>query len=191
MYVVLEAQYQSSLTAAVKRANATNDKARPGARRWALQTRESAALGSRLSAPCTPPQMRQGCCPAGGPGAPNCARSLRCAQHAGTLQVCFEMVGYLLEELRDGANFATFKRDVADANIFIGSLIFIEELADKVRALAAVASCPARCRCCCCSCCSCPTRWAALATSVQALQPQCFHRSLQHAPGCVPASGAL
>ena len=41
------------------------------------------------------------------------------------------MVGYLLEELRDASNLATFKRDVADANIFIGSLIFIEELADK------------------------------------------------------------
>jgi hypothetical protein len=47
-------------------------------------------------------------------------------------QVCFEVVGYLLEELRDASNFAAFKEDVADANIFIGSLIFIEELAEKV-----------------------------------------------------------
>ena len=42
------------------------------------------------------------------------------------------MVGYLLEELRDASNLATFMRDVQDANIFIGSLIFIEELAEKV-----------------------------------------------------------
>lgn len=48
------------------------------------------------------------------------------------LQVCFEIVGYLLEELRDSTNFEAFKADVATANIFIGSLIFIEELADKV-----------------------------------------------------------
>ena len=42
-----------------------------------------------------------------------------------------EIVGYLLEELRDAKNFEAFKADVASANIFIGSLIFIEELADK------------------------------------------------------------
>lgn len=47
-------------------------------------------------------------------------------------QVCFEIVGYLLEELRDETNFENFKNDVASANVFIGSLIFIEELADKV-----------------------------------------------------------
>lgn len=49
-----------------------------------------------------------------------------------TKQVCFELVGYLLEELRDGSNLETFKRDLEDANVFIGSLIFIEELAEKV-----------------------------------------------------------
>ena len=38
----------------------------------------------------------------------------------------------LKTELRDGENYEQFKKDVADANIFIGSLIFIEELADKV-----------------------------------------------------------
>ena len=48
------------------------------------------------------------------------------------MQVCFEIVGYLLEELRDRNNFEAFKADVANANVFIGSLIFIEELADKV-----------------------------------------------------------
>lgn len=47
-------------------------------------------------------------------------------------QVCVEVVGYLLEELRDGKNYESFKADMADANVFIGSLIFIEELADKV-----------------------------------------------------------
>ncbi len=49
--------------------------------------------------------------------------------------MCFEIVGYLLEELRDSKNFEAFKADVSTANVFIGSLIFIEELADKVRAL--------------------------------------------------------
>ena len=47
-------------------------------------------------------------------------------------QVCFEVVGYLLEELRDADNLTTFNKDMQDANIFVGSLIFIEELADKV-----------------------------------------------------------
>lgn len=51
---------------------------------------------------------------------------------AAAVQVCFELVGYLLEELRDASNFETFKRDLEDANVFIGSLIFIEELAEKV-----------------------------------------------------------
>lgn len=72
VYVVLEAQYQSALSAAVKNINAKN--------------------GS----------------------------------------VCFEVVGYLLEELRDADNFAAFQRDVETANVFIGSLIFIEELAEKI-----------------------------------------------------------
>ena len=47
-------------------------------------------------------------------------------------EVCVEIVGYLLEELRDAENFQKFKEDVSTANIFIGSLIFIEELADKI-----------------------------------------------------------
>jgi len=46
--------------------------------------------------------------------------------------VAVEAVGYLLEELRSPAVFEQFKKDVADANIFIGSLIFVQELADKV-----------------------------------------------------------
>ena len=43
-----------------------------------------------------------------------------------------EISGYLIEELRDSENYADFQRDVAQANIFIASLIFIEDLADKV-----------------------------------------------------------
>ena len=43
-----------------------------------------------------------------------------------------ELSGYLIEELRDEENYANFKQDVAEANIFIASLIFIEDLAQKV-----------------------------------------------------------
>lgn len=72
VYVVLEAQYQSALTQAVKNINSNRS------------------------------------------------------------NVCVEIVGYLLEELRDPSNYAAFTKDMEDANVFIGSLIFIEELADKV-----------------------------------------------------------
>jgi magnesium chelatase subunit H len=48
-----------------------------------------------------------------------------------------EINGYLIEELRDPANYEAFQQDVAEANVFIGSLIFLEDLADKV--VAAVA----------------------------------------------------
>jgi len=46
--------------------------------------------------------------------------------------MCVECVGYLLEELRDDKNLAAFKKDCEDSNIFIGSLIFVQELAEKV-----------------------------------------------------------
>lgn len=72
VYVVLESQYQSSLTAAVKRINAGNE------------------------------------------------------------DMAVESVGYLLEELRNDDTFEQFKKDVNDANVFIGSLIFVQELAEKV-----------------------------------------------------------
>jgi magnesium chelatase subunit H len=72
VYVVLESQYQSSLTAAVKRINAGSD------------------------------------------------------------NMAVECVGYLLEELRNEDAFEQFKADVASANMFIGSLIFVQELAEKV-----------------------------------------------------------
>lgn len=72
VYVVLESQYQSSMTAAVKRINAGSD------------------------------------------------------------NMAVECVGYLLEELRSDDAYDQFKKDVAEANVFIGSLIFIQELAEKV-----------------------------------------------------------
>jgi len=72
VYVVLEPQYQSSLSAAVRSINQSN---------------------------------------------PNLA---------------IEISGYLLEELRSAENYEAFQQDVAQANIFIASLIFIEELAEKV-----------------------------------------------------------
>ncbi|MBD2100717.1 magnesium chelatase subunit H [Leptolyngbya sp. FACHB-261] len=43
-----------------------------------------------------------------------------------------EVSGYLVEELRDAANYESFKRDVAEANVFFASLIFIEDIANKV-----------------------------------------------------------
>jgi magnesium chelatase subunit H len=46
--------------------------------------------------------------------------------------IAVEISGYLIEELRDSGNFEDFKRDVSQANIFIASLIFLEDLADKV-----------------------------------------------------------
>jgi len=46
--------------------------------------------------------------------------------------VAVEINGYLIEELRDAGNYEDFKRDIAQANIFIASLIFIEDLAEKV-----------------------------------------------------------
>ncbi len=72
VYVVLESQYQSALSAAVRSINKNN---------------------------------------------PNLA---------------IEISGYLIEELRNPQNYEDFKRDVAHANIFIASLIFIEDLAEKV-----------------------------------------------------------
>lgn len=73
VYVVLEAQYQSSLTAAVQALN---------------QNQRNAS---------------------------------------------FQVVGYLVEELRDESTYKAFCKDLEDANIFIGSLIFVEELALKVK----------------------------------------------------------
>jgi magnesium chelatase subunit H len=46
--------------------------------------------------------------------------------------LAIEISGYLLEELRTSENYEAFQRDIAAANLFIGSLIFIEDLAEKV-----------------------------------------------------------
>ncbi|QEY31871.1 magnesium chelatase subunit H [Synechococcus sp. RSCCF101] len=43
-----------------------------------------------------------------------------------------DLCGYLIEELRDADNYADFCRDVSEADVFIASLIFIEDLAQKV-----------------------------------------------------------
>ncbi len=50
-------------------------------------------------------------------------------------QIAVELSGYLIEELRSEENYEAFKQDMAAANIFIGSLIFVEELAEKVEAV--------------------------------------------------------
>lgn len=54
------------------------------------------------------------------------------AINANNPNLVIEISGYLIEELRDPQNYADFKQDVATANIFIASLIFIEDLADKL-----------------------------------------------------------
>ncbi|MEQ8995334.1 MAG: magnesium chelatase subunit H [Coleofasciculus sp. B1-GNL1-01] len=46
--------------------------------------------------------------------------------------IAIDISGYLIEELRDEQNYQAFQQDIAQANIFIASLIFIEDLADKV-----------------------------------------------------------
>ena len=46
--------------------------------------------------------------------------------------VGIELSGYLIEELRNEKNYSDFKEDIEKADIFIGSLIFIEDLAQKV-----------------------------------------------------------
>ncbi len=54
------------------------------------------------------------------------------AINAKNAEVAFEVSGYLIEELRSQENYEAFQQDIATANIFIASLIFIEDLADKV-----------------------------------------------------------
>jgi magnesium chelatase subunit H len=46
--------------------------------------------------------------------------------------LAIEISGYLIEELRDSGNYEEFQRDMAEANVFIASLIFIEDLAQKL-----------------------------------------------------------
>lgn len=47
-------------------------------------------------------------------------------------KIAVEISGYLIEELRSPENYEAFTHDVSEANIFIASLIFLEDLADKV-----------------------------------------------------------
>ena len=51
-------------------------------------------------------------------------------EQAGELAV--DLRGYLIEELRDEENYRQFCSDLAEADVFIASLIFIEDLAQKV-----------------------------------------------------------
>ena len=119
VYVVLEAQYQSALTQAVQSINKNNDKVRKGEREVGRWARGGPIGGQKL------------------PTARARARALsltplRSLSLSLSPQMCVEIIGYLLEELRDPASYAAFQADVASANVFIGSLIFIEELADKI-----------------------------------------------------------
>lgn len=50
----------------------------------------------------------------------------------GDANLSVEVSGYLLEELRDPANVELLKKDLSEANIFIGSLIFVQDLAEIV-----------------------------------------------------------
>lgn len=59
------------------------------------------------------------------------ARAINANEEA---NLSLDVAGYLLEELRDPENYAQFQKDVADANVFIGSLIFVQELAELVTA---------------------------------------------------------
>ena len=54
------------------------------------------------------------------------------ALNAAGSELGIELSGYLIEELRDDDNYAGFCADVAEADVFIASLIFIEDLAQKV-----------------------------------------------------------
>lgn len=49
------------------------------------------------------------------------------------IHASYQVVGYLVEELRDESTYKMFCKDLEDANVFIGSLIFVEELALKVK----------------------------------------------------------
>ena len=55
-----------------------------------------------------------------------------CSINQNNPNVAVEISGYLIEELRSPENYEEFKRDVSEANIFIASLIFLEDLAEKV-----------------------------------------------------------
>ena len=62
----------------------------------------------------------------------NALTSAATAINQGSGGLAIELSGYLIEELRDEDNYAGFCADVAAADVFIASLIFIEDLAQKV-----------------------------------------------------------
>jgi hypothetical protein len=145
VYTVLEAQYQSALTAGALLRGClgcllvAGEQLAAACGRIVVETMAEMQLLTRRPHPHPTPTQ------------PTAVKAI----NATNKTVCFEIVGYLLEELRDPDNLASFKEDLASANVFIGSLIFIEELAEKVRALCVGrgALVPRRCCCCCCCCC--------------------------------------
>ncbi|MEB3332804.1 MAG: magnesium chelatase subunit H, partial [Synechococcaceae cyanobacterium] len=62
----------------------------------------------------------------------NALTTAACAINDGNGALAIQLSGYLIEELRDPQNYADFCADVAEADVFIASLIFIEDLAQKV-----------------------------------------------------------
>lgn len=50
----------------------------------------------------------------------------------GNKNISVEVSGYLLEELRNKENLEQFRKDISEANVFIGSLIFVQDLAELV-----------------------------------------------------------
>lgn len=140
VYVVLEAQYQASLSAAVNKINTHRKEVGPSGS-WNATNNMlgiidadagAAARTSIAAAPLAP------WWPA--PGARS-ERALLFPDRPMTLlvlypcrQVCVELAGYLLEELRDAKNFEAFKKDVASGEPGAGA--------------AAGAHQPAAARCC-------------------------------------------
>ena len=78
------------------------------------------------------PQVRHegGLCGAGAP-IPKRLTQAATALNASGGDLGIELSGYLIEELRDDDNYAGFCADVAEADVFVASLIFIEDLAQK------------------------------------------------------------
>lgn len=112
VYVVLEAQYQSSLSAGAWRRlrwrwrRAATDGCGGACAAQAAGWHGAAAPRLLRSLPPTLPPTRT----------PPAARSPPVAVkriNEGRKEVCVEIVGYLLEELRDAKNYEAFKADVA------------------------------------------------------------------------------
>jgi hypothetical protein len=114
VYVVLESQYQSSISAACKRINAG-------------QVRAPRARSPHAPASCLPLACDGDLSPqTASPRSVLMIAHRICCRWRSQPDVAVECSGYILEELRDPDNFAQFKKDVEAANIFIGSLIFVQ-----------------------------------------------------------------